>query len=1493
MTEKTPLAPLRDALENYLRDLSAQEHPIRTAAHAALKTASAGITGSVGRISRGLSEIVGSAPDESRGPQSQERLLVSIAQFFAKLATLHQRLVLYVDDVQWLDQVSWGILNQLQESMATHPILLICTARNDALSEEGLSKVRSWAQGTKRHIQLQPLSYDSLAQIVTAQLGQKSLSREVVESLAAKTNGNPFAMSQYVYAMLDAGVLTPQDSGWHVDRERLDQLIVSSDIIHLITSRIHKVSEGTRQVLRVAAIIGGKFKTDVVQTVIQTSPEKIAQALDEAVRSSLLEKVGATHFAFVHDRVLEALIQDQSPEQVVKLHQQVAEAMDNPRGEYDLYALATQYYKGEVAKNPQRVYEVCFLAGRQSAENYANDNAIEFLEQALSAQGQTSKPSPKHGADELFETLATVYLRNGILTKAAENCDKALTLAETALAEARLHSLRTLIYQSQNQGQLGWLESQKGLKALGTHLPENRILAKIWNGLHWTRYWLLSKFKIYYGAARAEEMSFQRVIMALYAPSCFVSFIGLRWEVTLQLLPRMLYHLHRIGDRFEAVEGLGFYALYLGFRGYAKAFRRISKLALQLAEASGDNQLIGLTRAYIGLGMHWCGFPKEAEAFQKEILFSFSKWIFPRWYISIVNDLAGSNLLIRGYAREAMAVAELGRRKADSTKSVSAIAVSQAVSLGPYATLGQDKEVSACLGNLDEIYKQIPKGQLDWCWHLAHRVHLHVERNEPVPDLDGVIENYLKMGIPARTAPPFYKAMYLHLAHATLRAYAQSTESEFAVAKLRFEKSLKNLHAATSMPHWQCHYWNLKASGLILEGRIAKAESCLRKAEKLADLSDCPWGTYLAKVSRARIAKRAGKLDEATEFAVAAESLAAEHGWTHREAHVRQEFQFEFALRKKRHVGPAQISPGARNESIVQRQLDALFAMIQSSAQSFELEDLVERTLGELLKIFAADRAFLFLASKGDLTLKPFLGKDSGGNRIDEFKGYSHTVIEMVQKERRSLTITGTAEGVLIGSQSAFVNDLRSIIAAPLVFRQKFLGIIYLDSRLTNGLFDDEDVKVIEAICTHIAVSVETSRNNSQLKALLELSLASSTLLDPEAQARVALDHVIDLMGAQRAFLFLGNEGGGELKMSLGRSDQKADLLAVNGYSSTVVKSVAQTQVPTLLTGTSEGELLGSKSAVAHDLRSIMAAPLKVNQTFFGVLYLDSQIQKSNFSPDDVRVLMGIASHIALALNTSRMAKSELERQALQRDLEVTGSVQALLLPRSSSIDEAKFQLVAHYEPADKSGGDWWWHHTLANGNRLVFLGDVTGHGVGAAMVTAIVAGICRTLASSLATKTMQIPALIELLNSHFYEICQDAYWMTMVVLEINPVTREVFWWSAAAPPVVHIRADGTIEFIGCSGLPLGSKSFGVGAKSLRLEPGATLFLPTDGIEEMKIPNEKRLGTRRLEKLLRQSLAPNIHETAAQIVSRLALAREEIRLEDDVTFLLIQFPTLD
>ncbi|MFN8607332.1 MAG: diguanylate cyclase [Vulcanimicrobiota bacterium] len=160
-----------------------------------------------------------------------------------------------------------------------------------------------------------------------------------------------------------------------------------------------------------------------------------------------------------------------------------------------------------------------------------------------------------------------------------------------------------------------------------------------------------------------------------------------------------------------------------------------------------------------------------------------------------------------------------------------------------------------------------------------------------------------------------------------------------------------------------------------------------------------------------------------------------------------------------------------------------------------------------------------------------------------------------------------------------------------------------------------------------------------QIEALLQLSQASARILEPDRLAQIVLAEILKLFGGQRAVLVLGEREDYEVLAA--RTQEGPCPPQQVGYSKSLVSQVLTTGKSVLVNGNLQDNL--GKSVVLQDLRSLMAVPLRLRNQLLGAVYLDSDQAHGLFSSDDQEILEGLASHIAVGLETARAMQMEVQ----------------------------------------------------------------------------------------------------------------------------------------------------------------------------------------------------------------------------------------------------------
>ncbi|HKE19187.1 MAG TPA: two-component regulator propeller domain-containing protein [Kofleriaceae bacterium] len=241
---------------------------------------------------------------------------------------------------------------------------------------------------------------------------------------------------------------------------------------------------------------------------------------------------------------------------------------------------------------------------------------------------------------------------------------------------------------------------------------------------------------------------------------------------------------------------------------------------------------------------------------------------------------------------------------------------------------------------------------------------------------------------------------------------------------------------------------------------------------------------------------------------------------------------------------------------------------------------------------------------------------------------------------------------------------------------------------------------------------------------------------------------------------------------------------------------------------------------------------------------------------------------------------------AVEREIELTATVQSWFLPESGTYSSESCDLVGFYRGAEKCSGDWWWYEDVGDGKLWTIVADVTGHGAGPAMLTAAVAMGIWVQKSSTEEELLDRLARV---NHQVLLRCKGKATMTMTAVVLDNRSGEATVYSLGGLPALVFKQDGQTRVLGAVGSPIGvAPSLRAGQTPVRLDPGDRMVITTDGIVETALPRGRPLGLRRFAEIARDAASIPLETAATRIVTEVDLARSRERQEDDFTFCMLE-----
>ncbi|HEX4492828.1 MAG TPA: AAA family ATPase [Acidimicrobiia bacterium] len=310
---------------------------IVTAADPARLASAVGGRGELTRLVPDIETRVGPLPPVTVAEAGTEQRLLfeAVGALIAGCAPV----VVVLDDLHWADRASIALLHYLVRDEALTDVMVVATARDSELDPAvaGLLADLGRHAPTLR-VDLHPLDDDGLAALVGDVVGA-SVGNEVVRYIADATDGNPFFAEEMTVQLIDTGALVDVEHG-AVLRTGADSGAVPDRVREMLHRRVLALGRETQDLLATASIIGRQFDLRIAGPAAALDGLRLADAVDDALLSGLVDETGPGRLAFSHALVQRAVGERLSSARAAVIHRRVAEAIE--AGAVDADAAAVQ-----------------------------------------------------------------------------------------------------------------------------------------------------------------------------------------------------------------------------------------------------------------------------------------------------------------------------------------------------------------------------------------------------------------------------------------------------------------------------------------------------------------------------------------------------------------------------------------------------------------------------------------------------------------------------------------------------------------------------------------------------------------------------------------------------------------------------------------------------------------------------------------------------------------------------------------------------------------------------------------------------------------------------------------------------------------------------------------------------------------------------------------------------------------------------------------------
>ena len=343
---------------------------------------------------------------------TRDRTFEAAAKIFLQLSAT-EPLILFLDDLQWADQLSLALLHYLSRKCSNSRLLIIGTYRPEEIvsaKEERLHPLEETMFSMSREdlltkMDLNRLKRDDFPELLRS-IFRLSTDEKFVDRLYKETEGNPFFVLETLNLLVDEGFLSDREGQWIITAPT-EEIGIPSKVHDVITRRIARLRREQRKVLDVAAVCGYFFNPDTLSRVLALDIADVLQTLVEIEQRHKLIRSADSAFEFTHHKIREVMYVNLPGGLRRVYHLRTASCLEQALAERvsDGYVadLALHYVEGGA---PEKAFEYLVDLGEKAVDVFANVQAIDYLNKALEAAQETPSLATS-------ENLAKVYKLRG------------------------------------------------------------------------------------------------------------------------------------------------------------------------------------------------------------------------------------------------------------------------------------------------------------------------------------------------------------------------------------------------------------------------------------------------------------------------------------------------------------------------------------------------------------------------------------------------------------------------------------------------------------------------------------------------------------------------------------------------------------------------------------------------------------------------------------------------------------------------------------------------------------------------------------------------------------------------------------------------------------------------------------------------------------------------------------------------------------------------
>ncbi len=982
---------------------------------------------------------------EILGPEDfgEVRNLQALAKLLDELGTASRPAFIILDDCQWADELTLKLIQHWSETRTkagkVHLLIVIAFRSEEVKLGHLLRRIQPLGR-----IILPSLKSEEISGVIESMAGP--LPPTAISSIIKLADGSPFMASAVLRGLVESKTLVPSHSGWKMEETDFARISSSRVAASFLVRRLELLPSEHLEALSVAAILGKEFSISRVVGLSKQDSVLIGQTIGEARRRHIVwDMEKGDHFAFVHDKLREALLSRLAPQTKKKLHLKAALFIL----EQDSQAVFDLAYHYDAAGEYESALPYAIAAATLARKQNSLEIALQHYRIAERGVGSVKTDTLRM----LREGIGDVLLLKGDYTGAAEQYSTLTQLTKDPVERAKFEGKLGDIAFRRGDVKAACDLSEKALRILGGKTPSTAFHFAVAAGREIFVQILHSLFpRVFVGRRKTFDPSSEEFhCIRIYSRMAYIYWFGRgkipclwahlremnlaeRYPPTPELAQAYSEHApvmtmiplfnrgikyakrglemrRKMGDLWGQGQSLHFYGVVLyGASRYEECIERCRE-AVRILERTGDRWEVNTANWHLGFSLYRLGELAEAVEVCRQVHQAGKE----------INDRQAAGISLSGWAR-----ASLGK----IPKEIISAELRQRNGADAHTTV--------------EIYQ-------------AEGVRLleEGETSQAVKTFGKAIAVTRDAGLHQEYVAPVFSWLVTALRKKAQVAKQQCTPYAFREALEEIKTPLKvalrlSRKYRNNLPHI------LREAGLVaaLKGKAKLSRRYFDESERIAESQGAKFELMQTYASRS--------------------SIGGELGWETTDSDASHAARLRSETLDPLEKMSALPKDSPLTKLSIEDRFDTLLDVGRSLCSSLSETLVFEAVKDAALKLLRAENCLIFKVEGDRISAENAGGIPEGAGQL------------LRRAIETAVPIIGGSEVMGDGSESLILSGFRSVLCAPILVRGKVAGCFYVVHRRVSDLFGEDEKRLASFIGTLAGSALENVGSFASVEALSE-----------------------------------------------------------------------------------------------------------------------------------------------------------------------------------------------------------------------------------------------------------------------------------------------------------------------------------------------------------------------------------------------------------------------